>query len=118
MRHLSDFNKLGLGTTQHSTTVYVYNKKRVGDFELDEKTYSFRIRKYPKKQTDEYLLVDMLNSLNKLGIDSTELLKTLENRLPQMGLNKALLLGVAEKCGKNWVKRYIRKQDKLHDLSA
>ena len=63
VRHLSDFNTLGLGTTQHTTTVYVYNKKRVGEFKLDGRKFSFRKRKFPRKETKEYLLVDMLNNL-------------------------------------------------------
>ena len=62
VRYLSDFNKLGLGTTQHATLTYVYNRKRSGTIELDGRKYLFVMRKLPQTQTREYLLVDMLKT--------------------------------------------------------
>ena len=118
VRHLSDFNRLGLGMVQHTTTVYVYNKKRVGEFQLDGRKYSLRIRKFPSRQTDEYLFVDMLNSLGELGEDSREFLASLEKKLPKMNFHKEKLLETAEKYGKNWVKRYLKKQERLHVFSS
>ena len=118
VRHISDFNKLGLGTTQHVTVTYVYNLKRSGEIELDGRKYMFVVRKLPRTQTDEYLLVDMLNNLKSLGENSRYFLQKLADTLPKMDLKMDKLLATAEAYGKRWVKRYLSKQDKIHDLSA
>lgn len=118
VRHISDFNKLGLGTTQHATVTYVYNRKRSGEIELDSRKYMFVMRKLPSTQTTEYLLVDMLNNLKDLGEDQCYFLQKLTDTLPRMDLNIDKLLATAEEYGKRWVKRYLKKQDKIHDLST
>ena len=118
VRHISDFNKLGLGTTQHATVTYIYNRKRSGEIELDGRKYMFVMRKLPATQTTEYLLVDMLNNLKDLGEDSRYFLQKLADTLPKMDLKMDKLLATAEEYGKRWVKRYLSKQDKIHGLSA
>lgn len=118
VRYLSDFNKLGLGTTQHEAVTYVYNRKRSGAIELDGRKYIFVMRKLPQVQTNEYLLVDMLNNLKSLGEDSDYFLQKLATVLPNMDLKMDKLLATAEEYGKRWVRRYLKKQDKIHGLSA
>lgn len=118
IRHLSDFHGLRLGTTQHSKKVFVYNKKRNGDFTLDGTEFAFRKRKFPKVESQEYLLVDMLNNLKELGEDSLKLLMNLERRLPSMGLDMNKLLETSEKYGKTWVKRFLNKLDRKYALST
>lgn len=118
VRHISDFNKLGLGTTQHAAVTYVYNRKRSGAIELDGRKYMFVVRKLPQAQTNEYLLVDMLNNLKSLGEDSHYFLQKLAATLPKMDLKMDKFLATAEEYGKRWVKRYLKKQDKIHGLSA
>ncbi len=112
LRNLSDFNTLRLGTTQHSKKVYVYNKKRSGEITLDGRLYDFRVRKFPKKPTPEYLLVDMLNSMNELGEEPKKLLENLKRRLPGMELDKDRLLETSEKYGASWVKMFFRKMER------
>ena len=118
VRYLSDFNKLGLGTTQHATLTYVYNRKRSGAIELDGRKYLFVMRKLPQVQTKEYLLVDMLNNLTSLGEDTSSFLEKLAVTLPKIDLNMNKLLATAEEYGKRWVKRYLKKQDKIHGFSS
>ena len=118
MRHISDFNKLGLGTTQHTAVSYVYNRKRSGAIELDGRKYIFVMRKLPPAQTNEYLLVDMLNNLKSLGEDSRYFLQKLATTLPKMELRMDKLLNTAEEYGKRWVRRYLKNQDKIHGLSS
>ena len=118
VRHISDFNKLGLGMTQHATVTYVYNRKRSGEIELDGRKYMFVMRKLPSTQTTEYLLVDMLNNLKDLGEDPRYFLQKLTDTLPKMALNIDKLLATAEEYGKRWVKRYLSKQGKRHDIST
>lgn len=118
VRHISDFNKLGLGTTQHAAVTYVYNRKRSGTIELDGRNYTFVMRKLPSTQTTEYLLVDMLNNLKDLGEDPRYFLQKLTNTLPKMDLNIDKLLATAEEYGKRWVKRYLNKQGRMHGIST
>ena len=61
------YNSLKLGTTQLYNTRVVYNHKRHGVFNLGGREFEFR-RKYrfPKKLTEEFLLVDLMNNLKQL----------------------------------------------------
>lgn len=58
----SQFNSLGLGTTQLYDRLIVFNRKRVGEFTFGERTYSFhRWREAPKQVTPEFLVVELLS---------------------------------------------------------
>jgi len=64
------YNALGLGTTQLYNTKRIYNHKRHEDVRLGNRVYQFRRKpKFPKKLTQEYLLVDFLNNLDVLAED-------------------------------------------------
>lgn len=71
----SDWNSLGVGTTQLSNQVIVYNRKRHGRFELDGRIYDFRRHpSVPKKLSKEILLVDLLHNLHRLPDEAEEVL--------------------------------------------
>ncbi len=83
------YNSLGLGTTQLYNTRTVYNHKRHGEFELGNRKFIFCIKPhFPKKMTKEFLLVDLVNNLNKLAEDPNEVLRNLQNKLRSMDLKK------------------------------
>lgn len=64
------YNRLGVGTTQLYNKTVVYNHKRHGTFELGGRQFEFRRKyKFPKKLTDEFLLVDLVNNLKTLAED-------------------------------------------------
>ena len=64
------FNSLGLGLTQLYNTTWVYNHKRKGEFQLNGKTFEFKLKSaFPKHIYKEYLLVDLLNNLDNLAED-------------------------------------------------
>lgn len=70
----NEYNKLGVGTTQLYNGRTVYNHKRHGDFNLGGMMFSFRVKPhFPNKITPEFLLVDLLNNLEQLAEDSSEL---------------------------------------------
>lgn len=70
------YNTLGLGTTQLYNTQVVYNHKRHGRFALGGRTFEFRRKpRFPRKLTEEFLLVELLNNLPALAED-TEALRT------------------------------------------
>lgn len=67
---LNAYNALGVGTTQLYNEQVVYNRKRHGKFKLGNRTFSFQVKPYfPKEVTKEFLLVDLVNNVNKLAED-------------------------------------------------
>ena len=83
------YNNLGLGTSQLYNQRIVYNYKRHGEFKLGNRSFSFR-RKYnfPKKLTEEFLLVDMVNNLDQLAEDKGTVLQNLSSKVQKMDTQK------------------------------
>ena len=66
------YNTLGLGTTQLYNRRVVYNHKRHGQFTLGGMPFEFRRKpRFPRRLTEEFLLVDLLNNLSELAEDPT-----------------------------------------------
>ncbi|MDP3403100.1 MAG: hypothetical protein Q8S03_00340 [Brevundimonas sp.] len=71
----SAFNGLGVGSTQLYNEPVVYNLKRHGRFKLGGRTYDFRKKSsVPARLTQEVLLVDLLQTMDRLAEDKAELL--------------------------------------------
>mgnify|MGYP001594433005 CR=1 FL=1 len=88
----SQFNALGLGTTQLYNRVVVFNRKRVGEFTLGGRTYMFRRwREAPKQLTPEFLVIELLNRLDELAEDRDQILVNLKEKLPEFNRRKLLL---------------------------
>lgn len=69
------YNSLGVGTTQLYDKTVVYNHKRHGDFVLGRRKFAFRLRpSFPKSLTKEFLLVDLVNNLDRLAENRQEVL--------------------------------------------
>lgn len=86
---LNAFNTLGVGTTQLYNRQIVYNHKRHGDFTLGNKTFSFRVKPhFPRKATPEFLLVDLINNLDQLAEDRSEVLQKVKNKVRLMNPQK------------------------------
>lgn len=81
----NDYNALGLGTTQLYNYQVVYNHKRHGRFELGGQLFDFQMKsRYPKKATPEFLLVDLVNNLERLAEDRSAVLDRVRAKLPEM----------------------------------
>lgn len=81
----SDYNTLGVGTTQLYNTRYVYNYKRHGDFKLGNRTFRFIRKQYvPSKMTQELLLIDLVNNLKRLPEDQDMVLEKVKEKALQM----------------------------------
>jgi len=86
---LSNYNSLGVGNTQLYNEKIVYNHKRHGEFELGNRKFSFRIKPhFPGKITKEFLLVDLVNNLELLAEDPTEVLKNVAGKVSTMDIKK------------------------------
>jgi hypothetical protein len=75
------YNKLGVGTTQLYDKTVVYNHKRHGSFALGGRTFEFRVRpSFPKTLSREFLLVDLVNNLDRLAESKREVLDRVRER--------------------------------------
>ena len=85
----SSYNSLGVGTTQLYNERTVYNHKRHGEFKLGNRKFSFRMKPhFPSKVTKEFLLVDLVNNLETLAEDPTEVLKNIALKVHTMDTKK------------------------------
>jgi hypothetical protein len=75
------YNGLGVGTTQLYDKTVVYNHKRHGNFSLGGRTFEFRAKpSFPKKLSEEFLLVDLVNNLDRLAESKEEVLARVRER--------------------------------------
>ena len=88
------FNSLGVGTTQLYNTRVVYNHKRHGKFKLGNQVFDFRVKHhFPRKPTTDFLLVDLVNNLDRLAEDKKQVLENVAHKVATMdkkGLKKAV----------------------------
>jgi hypothetical protein len=76
------YNGLGVGTTQLYDKVVVYNHKRHGTFLLGGRTFEFRMKmSFPKTLSREFLLVDLVNNLDRLAESKKEVLTRVSERV-------------------------------------
>lgn len=84
------YNALGVGATQLYNETMVYNAKRHGRFEMDGRWFDFRLKPYfPGKASEEFLLVDLVDNLDRLAEDQEVLLNGVMARAAAM--NKKVL---------------------------
>ncbi len=75
------YNGLGVGTTQLYDKTVVYNHKRHGEFALGGRVFDFRVKpSFPKALSPEFLLVDLVNNLDRLAESKDEVLARVKQR--------------------------------------
>jgi hypothetical protein len=83
------YNGLQVGTTQLYNKRVVYNHKRHGDFNLGNRTFSFRVKPhFPMKLTPEFLIVDLVNNLESLAEDQQAVLMNIAAKAKRMDAKK------------------------------
>ena len=103
---LNTYNGMGVGTTQLYNERLVYNHKRNGHFVLNsQKFYFLKSRKFPKKPTDAFLLVDLINNIEMLTEDGS-LLKERVARLARLQ-GKDEMVRAAKAYGKVSTRKYF-----------
>jgi hypothetical protein len=76
------YNSLGVGTTQLYDKTVVYNRKRHGDFVLGGRKFDFRKKpSFPRTPSKEFLLVDLVNNLDRLAESKNEVLARVKERV-------------------------------------
>lgn len=79
------YNSLGVGTTQLYNTRVVYNHKRHGTFDLGGRKFQFQAKhRFPQRLTPEFLLVDLVNNIDQLAEDKTELMRNVLSKAKTM----------------------------------
>lgn len=85
----NSYNSLGIGTTQLYNKKIVYNHKRHGKFRLGNREFEFQRKfDFPKKLTQEFLLVDLVNNLDDLAEDKAELINKVLSKARQLPTDK------------------------------
>lgn len=101
----NSFNALGLGLTQLYNTTWVYNHKRKGEVQLNGKTYEFKIKSsYPAQVSKEFLLVELLNSTDKLA--EAPNMNQLTSKLKELDKNQLMVM--VKKYGKGQAKQMLK----------
>lgn len=76
------YNSLGVGTTQLYDKTVVYNHKRHGNFSLGGRKFDFRVKpSFPRTLSPEFLLVDLVNNLDRLAESKNEVLARVRERV-------------------------------------
>jgi len=83
------YNTLGIGTTQLYNKRVVYNHKRHGEFILGNRRFDFKVKPhFPKKLTEDFLVVDLVNNLDNLAEESVFVLARLKEKVKSMDTRK------------------------------
>lgn len=102
------YNALGLGTMQLYNRRVVYNHKRHGQFTLGGMPFEFRRKpRFPKRLTEEFLLVDLLNNLSELAEDPTAVRERARTKAKE--LDTARLRRAARDYGKVATRKFFEQ---------
>lgn len=102
------YNSLGVGTTQLYDKTVVYNHKRHGEYALGGRKFEFRMRHtFPKRLSREFLLVDLVNNLDRLAESKTEVLERVQRQAS--ALDRPRLLRAARNYGNVQTKKFFAK---------
>lgn len=75
------YNVLGIGTTQLYNQTVVYNHKRHGQVTLGKRTFDFHKKPFfPLTLSPEFLLVDLVNNIDRVAEDRSVLLAEVEKK--------------------------------------
>lgn len=103
------YNTLGIGATQLYNQTVVYNHKRHGQQTLGNRTFEFRMKPFfPLKSSKEFLLVDLVNNVDRLAEDRVALLAEVEKKVPTF--ERSALADAVRTYGGVAAKKYFAEQ--------
>ena len=80
---------MGIGTTQLYNEQRVYNLKRRGEIKIGKKTFHFiKKRSFPKMISPEFLIVDLIDNIDKLAEDRAKVLNNVKRKALSMDQKK------------------------------
>lgn len=85
----NDYNALGIRTTQLYNEQRVYNLKRRGEIKIGKGRFHFiKKRSFPKEISPEFLIVDLINNIDKLAEDRVKVLNNVKRKALSMDQKK------------------------------
>lgn len=109
----TQWNALGLGTTQVMRVPFVYNTQRSGLFALDGSPFHFRRAAFPEAPSPEWYAVDLLNNLNiVVDADPHRILAAIGRRLGK-DLSRPQFVASLTAYGTRATKALVRKSGLL-----
>jgi len=85
----NDYNALGIGITQLYNEQRVYNLKRRGEIKIGKRTFHFiKKRSFSKTISPEFLLVDLIDNIDKLAEDRVKVLNNVKRKALSMDQKK------------------------------
>jgi hypothetical protein len=91
----NSYNSLGLGLTQLYNTTWVYNHKRHGELKLNGKNFLFKLKSgFPETLSTEFLVVDLLDSLDELAEDSDKVVESFKKNITRFDINELIKMSV------------------------
>ena len=110
------YNSLGVGTTQLYDRTVVYNHKRHGNFSLGGRMFDFRVKPtFPRTLSKEFLLVDLVNNLDRLAESQKEVLTRVKERVASYDMPR--LQRAARDYGNVRTRKYFSEALKEHGVS-
>jgi hypothetical protein len=111
------YNGLGMGTTQLYDKTVVYNRKRRGNLTLGGRRFEFRVKSsFPKMLSSEFLLVDLINNLDRLAESKKEVLAHVRERITSFDVPR--LRRAARGYGSVRTKKFLFAALKAHTASC
>jgi len=102
------YNVLGIGATQLYNQTVVYNHKRHGPLSLGNRTFDFRKKLFfPPELSREFLLVDLVNNVDRVAEDRASLLAEVEKKVASF--DRAALAEAVRKFGGVAAKKFFAK---------
>ena len=87
-----------VGTTQLYDKTVVYNHKRHGNFSLGGRKFDFRVKpSLPRTLSREFLLVDLVNNLDRLAESKKEVLARVKERRSRLDYGRSTTFTVSLK---------------------
>ena len=111
------YNSLGVGTTQLYDKTVVYNHKRHGEYSLGGRKFDFRVKPaFPKRLSREFLLVDLVNNLDRLAESPRDILERVQKQA--VLADRVRLLRAARDYGnvrtRKFFERALSSPERLH----
>lgn len=100
------YNSLEVGTTQLYNETVVYNHKRHGRFQLGARVFDFRMKPhFPSKLSPEFLLVDLVNNMEKIAENKEKILNNVRRKA--MAMNSKTLSNAVLHYGGTHAKKFF-----------
>jgi hypothetical protein len=105
----SVWNTLGLSSTGVEVVPLVYNTTRTGEVHLGPRRFELRRVRFPRKPDAEYFVIELLENVERAGVDVDSVRRALTGALERGRFDPALLLARAGEYGTRATQELVRQ---------